>query len=306
MGIAAFAASSRSAARSERSMYFPSAGSARSSAVNCRREDGRCLAAEPSRTAWTSAFSAFRTLFFSWCSAARRARSAAVPADSSEEADNSVSGSRLLICSTSPVARFSDTAPSRVIFCVILSVAFSSLIGSHLPFHRGRSHRRCHSRSWQYSEKWDMPGAGRPHFPMFSAAAPGHPCARSCVGFLPARRSRGYVRPSFREAHEPFHPIRVQRRCFGHRLFLGDDLRRQVPILLRRIEGRRLQGRAKTVRCHRGQIEYRRRQAEAPDCPVSVPLAEYPIVRQEHIQACRVPGGVVVGGKGCGKHQPRR
>ena len=45
---------------------------------------------------------------------------------------------------------------------------------------------------------------------------------------------------------------------------------------------------------------------EAPDCPVSVPLAEYPIVRQEHIQACRVPGGVVVGGKGCGKHQPRR
>ena len=33
----------------------------------------------------------------------------------------------------------------------ILSVAFSSLIGSHLPFHRGRSYRRCHSRSWRYS-----------------------------------------------------------------------------------------------------------------------------------------------------------
>ena len=44
MGIAAFAASSRSVAWSERSMYFPSAGSARSSSVNCRREDGRCLA----------------------------------------------------------------------------------------------------------------------------------------------------------------------------------------------------------------------------------------------------------------------
>ena len=34
-----------------------------------------------SRTAWVSAFSAFRALFFSWCSAARRARSAAAPAD---------------------------------------------------------------------------------------------------------------------------------------------------------------------------------------------------------------------------------
>ena len=45
-----------------------------------------------------------------------------------------------------------------------------------------------------------------------------------------------------------------------------------------------LQGRAETVRRHRGQIEYRRRQAQAPDRPVSVPLAEYPIVRQEHIQ----------------------
>lgn len=106
VGMVAFAASNLSAARSERSMYFPSAGSARSSSVNCRREDGRCLAAEPSRTAWVSAFSAFRVLFFSWCSAARRARSAAAPADSSEEADSSVSGSRPLICSTSPVARF--------------------------------------------------------------------------------------------------------------------------------------------------------------------------------------------------------
>ena len=63
VGIAAFAASSLSAARSERSMYFPSAGSARSSSVNCRREDGRCLAAEPSRTAWVSAFSAFSCAF---------------------------------------------------------------------------------------------------------------------------------------------------------------------------------------------------------------------------------------------------
>ena len=127
-------------------------------------------------------------------SAARRARSAAAPADSSEEADSSVSGSRLLICSTSPVARFSDTAPSRVIFCVILSVAFSSLIGSHLPFHRGRSHRRCILDHGDIAENGI--GLGRQTaFPkVFSRSA--RSSMRSVMRGIPSGSSAQRIRPS--------------------------------------------------------------------------------------------------------------
>ena len=60
------------------------------------------------------------------------------------------------------------------------------------------------------------------------------------------------------------------------------------------------------LRRRRRQVEYRRRQGQAPDRPVLVPLAEDPVVRQEHIQVGSVPAGGFVGGKGCGKHQPRR
>ena len=41
-------------------------------------------------------------------------------------------------------------------------------------------------------------------------------------------------------------------------------------------------------------------KAQAPDRPIPVPLAEDPIVRQVHIQVCRVPAGGFVGGKGVG------
>ena len=63
---------------------------------------------------------------------------------------------------------------------------------------------------------------------------------------------------------------------------------------------------AVALRCCRGQIKHRRRQAQAPDRAALVHLAEYPVVGEVHIQVGRVPAGVLVGGKGRGKHQPRR
>ena len=200
----------------------------------------------------------------------------------------------------------SCTAPSWVIFWATLSGAFNSFICHHLPFRRDRYRHRRRSRSPRYSGKWDRPGAGRPRSPGFSAAGPARPCARSCGGLLPAPAPRGYVRPSFRESHKPFHPVRVQRRRIRYRPLLEYHLRRQVPVVLRRIVGRWFQGGAEPVRRHRGHIEHRRRQGQAPDRPIFVPLAENPIFGQEHIQACRVPGSPLVGGKGRGKHQPRR
>ena len=134
----------------------------------------------------------------------------------------------------------SCTAPSWVIFWATLSGAFNSFICHHLPFRRDRYRHRRRSRSPRYSGKWDRPGAGRPRSPGFSAARPARPCARSCGGPLRAPAPRGYVRPSFREAHEPFHPVRVQRRRVRYRFFLEDHLRRQVPVALRRVERRRL------------------------------------------------------------------
>ncbi len=193
VGIAAFAASSLSAARSERSMYFPSMGSARSSSVNCRREDGRCLAAEPSRTAWCQPFPPF-VRFSSHGVPPHAGKVSRSASGFSEEADSSVSGSRLLICFTSPVARFSDTAPSRVIFCVILSVVFSSLIGSHLPFHRGRSRRRCHSRSWRYSENGIGLGRADRISHVFSRSA--RSSMRSVMRGIPSGSAVQRIRPS--------------------------------------------------------------------------------------------------------------
>ena len=87
---------------------------------------------------------------------------------------------------------------------------------------------------------------------------------------------------------------------------LPDHLGRQVGGRGFVPEGRRFQGGTVALRRRRGQIEHRRRQGQAPDRPVLVSLAEYPIVRQEHIQVGSVPPRGFVGGKGCGKHQPRR
>ena len=210
VGMAAFALSSLSAALSERSMYFFIAGSARSSSVNCKREEGRRLAAEPSLTALSSAFACFFAERWVWCSAARAARSTAALAGSSDEADKSTSGSRWLIFVTSPVARFSVTAPSWVIFCITLSGAFNSFIGNHRPFHRGRYPHKPRSLLPRYSGRWDMPGEDRPHSQAFSVAGRGRPSFRSYGGRPRVLLPRGYVRPSLREAHQPFHPIGVQ------------------------------------------------------------------------------------------------
>ena len=177
-----------------------------------------------------------------------------------------------LICSTSPVDRFSATAPSLVIFWTTFARAFRWSMAVHLPFRKGIRHRTAPVRFWKCSGKWDTPGAGRRHCPGFSDAAPGSPCASSCGGFPPALWPRGYVRPSEGEAHEPFHPIRVQGRV---RAGVG------------------------------GQVVHRRRQAQAPDGPAPVPLAEDPALRQKHIQVSGVPVGCRIGGKGRGKHQPR-
>ena len=62
MGTAAFAASSLSAALSDLRMAFFSSGAARSSSVNCKREEGRSLAASPSRKVSRR----LRRAFFVW------------------------------------------------------------------------------------------------------------------------------------------------------------------------------------------------------------------------------------------------
>ena len=142
----------------------------------------------------------------------------------------------------------------------------------HLPSRKGTRRRTALAQFWKCSGKSDTPGVGRRRCPGFSAAVPGSPCAGSYGGFPPALWPRGYVRPSEGKAHEPFHPIRVQGRV---RAGVG------------------------------GQIVHRRRQAQAPDGPAPVPLAEDPALRQKHIQVLRIPVCRRIGGKGRGKHQPR-
>ena len=137
VGMASFAASSLSAARSERRIAFCRSGEARSSSVNFRREEGRCRTAEPSRTVSAWAFAAFFAFRRSWARAICSAAAAAVVTGSCS-AERSTSASRLLMFVTSPVARFSATAPSWVIFCVTFSDAFSSFMLLHLPFRRDR------------------------------------------------------------------------------------------------------------------------------------------------------------------------
>ena len=163
-----------------------------------------------------------------------------------------------LICSTSPVDRFSATAPSLVIFWTTFARAFRWSMAVHLPFHKGTRCRTALARFWKYSGKWDTPGVDRRHYPEFSDAAPCSPFAQSCGGFPPALLPRGHVRPSEGEAHEPFHPIRVQGRV-------------RAGVW--------------------GQVVHRRRQAQAPDGPAPVPLAEDPALRQKHIQVLRIPVG---------------
>ena len=194
VGTASFAATSLSAARSERRMYFSRAGSARSSSVNCRREEGRRLASDPRFTVSRSAFASFFTLRRSWASAARSARSTAEEVSPSPE--RSASASRPLMFVTSPVARFSATAPSRVIFCVTLSGAFSSFfMVHHPPSHRGRCPRTSRSRSWRCSGKWDTPWGGQTAFPrVFSRSA--RPSVSSVMRGTPTGSAAQRIRPS--------------------------------------------------------------------------------------------------------------
>ena len=150
------------------------------------------------------------------------------------------------------------------------------------------------------------PGAGRLRCPGFSGAGPGPSCHQLCGGHLRVPLARGYGRPSFREAHEPFHPIRVQCRLLRQGLLLVDHLGRQVAGRGLALEGRGFQGGAVALRRRRRQVEHRRRKAQAPDRPVPVPFAQAPIAGERHLQVRRIPAGAFVGGKGRGKHQPRR
>jgi len=85
MGTAAFAVSSRSAAWSDLRMAFFSSGAAWSVSENCKREEGRSLAASPSRKVSRR----FRCAFFvcrrSRCSTTSSAARFNAPAVSSAE-----------------------------------------------------------------------------------------------------------------------------------------------------------------------------------------------------------------------------
>ena len=155
-GIAALAASKRSAALSDFRIYFSSSGADSSSSVNFSRED--FVSAAISACAFCTAFlEALRVWAASMCSIMR----SAVPVSALEAVNGadgkgaasgmgvvscaascaaccsgvfskSVSCSRLLIRSAVCLVSLTSTAPSRVIFCVILSRGLYSFKRFHL------------------------------------------------------------------------------------------------------------------------------------------------------------------------------
>ena len=123
-GIAAFASSSLSAAFSDFLIYGSSSGVVRSSSVNFKREV-EVRKAVASCSFLTAFLFAFRVCAASRCSMTRSAAALS-------GCEKSLSASRLLIRSAVCCVSLTSTAPSRVIFCVILSRGFSCLIVLHL------------------------------------------------------------------------------------------------------------------------------------------------------------------------------
>ena len=167
LGIAAFAASRRSAALSDFLMYVSSSGVDSSSSVNCKREDFSFTVA--SRCAFCAAFLlAFRV----WAASIRSMTRSAVAvsclwgssgARGSGEASGETGGSSAAFCAASSCAvcgisdagcsfgfeksasrsrrltrlavslvSLTSISPSRVIFCVILSRGLYCLMAAHL------------------------------------------------------------------------------------------------------------------------------------------------------------------------------
>ena len=172
-GIFALASSSLSAALSDLLIYFSSSGVARSSSVNCSREVRARLSA--SACAFLAAFLlAFRVCAPSICSKTRSAvpvsRSGSVPgawgrggalgemsgavlpgmgcaacascaACCSGVFCKTASRARLLIRFFVPLVSFTSIAPSRVIFCMILSRALYCFMVVHLRSAPGRGRK---------------------------------------------------------------------------------------------------------------------------------------------------------------------
>ena len=175
LGIAAFAASRRSAALSDFRIYLSSSGVARSSSVNCKREDFSFAVASAcaflaafllaflvrapsirSKTRSAAAVSCSRSAPGAWGSGGVSAVSAgAAPPGRGCAACSGCCGAasflvrsaslmRLLIRFFLPVAAFTSTAPSRVIFCMTFSRAlycFMCLSLQSAPL-QGRNTRR--------------------------------------------------------------------------------------------------------------------------------------------------------------------
>ena len=159
LGIAAFAASRRSAALSDFRIYLSSSGVARSSSVNCKREVWArasasacaflaafllaflvCAPSICSKTRSAAAVSCSRSAPGAWGSGGASAAGAgAAPPGMGCAACSGCCGAasflvrsaslmRLLIRFFLPVAAFTSTAPSRVIFCVTFSRALYCFI----------------------------------------------------------------------------------------------------------------------------------------------------------------------------------
>ena len=174
LGIAAFAASRRSAALSDFRIYLSSSGVARSSSVNCKREDFSFAVASAcaflaafllaflvrapsirSKTRSAAAVSCSRSAPGAWGSGGVSVKGGEVaPPGRGCAACSGCGGAsvfaksasliRLLIRFFFPVAAFTSTAPSRVIFCVTFSRAlycFMCLSLQSAPL-QGRNTRR--------------------------------------------------------------------------------------------------------------------------------------------------------------------
>ena len=164
LGIAAFAASRRSAALSDFRIYLSSSGVARSSSVNCKREDFSFAVASAcaflaafllaflvrapsirSKTRSAAAVSCSRSAPGAWGSGGAAAVGAgAAPPGMVCAACSGCCGAsvfaksasliRLLIRFFFPVAAFTSTAPSRVIFSMVLSLDLYCFMVCHLLF----------------------------------------------------------------------------------------------------------------------------------------------------------------------------